>query len=127
FEMLPEEKEFWQETMVNQVWKNGKQAHLSEMIPILAGETEKIPQIVHSRLKEDWRKIKRRKEILKGRPPDSALNSLDPELAERIDWSIIPEKSREAVIQQLKEEMHEQQDQESQIIVRLDSERAYRI
>ncbi len=126
-EMLPEEQEFWENIMINRVWKNGRRAHLREMIPIFAGETETIPQIVHSYLKEDWRKIKRRNGILQGRPIDSALKSLDPERAERIDWSIIPEKSREAVSQRLRDELHVEQNQENTIHARFVSESAYRI
>jgi len=126
-EMLPEEQEFWDSMMINRVWKNSRRAHLREMIPIFAGETETIPEIVHSRLREDWRKIKRRNEIMKGRTEDSDLKNLDPERAERIDWSIIPEKSREAVSQRLREELHEERDQEREISARLESERAYRI
>ena len=95
--MIPEEQEFWDNMMINRVWKNDRRAHLRQMIPIFAGETETIPQLVHSRLKEGWRKIKRRNKIFEGRAIDSALKSLDPERAERIDWSIIPEKSRKAV------------------------------
>ena len=126
-EMIPEEQEFWDNMMINRVWKNDRRAHLRQMIPIFAGETETIPQIVHSRLKEDWRKIKRRNEIFEGRAIDSALKRLDPERAERIDWSIIPEMSRKAVSQRLIEELHEERDQEREISARLESERAYRI
>ncbi len=123
FDMILPEEEFWRDIMVNRVWKNGKQAHMREMIPLLAGEAEAIPEIVHSRLRESWRKIKRRKQIMEGRPRDI----LDREQNEQIEWSIIPEKSREAVLQQLKDQLHQEHDQEGKTLAKLDSDRAYGI
>jgi hypothetical protein len=92
FDMLPQEKEFWRDMMINRVWTTGKEAHMSEMISLLTGETEAIPEIVRARLREEWRTIKRRKEIIEGQP-SGTYKGLDPVNAEQIGWSIIPEKT----------------------------------
>ena len=123
FDMLPPEEEFWRNMMVNRVWKNGKQAHMREMIPLLAGESEAISEIVHGQLREGWRKAKRRKQIRDGHP----RKILDPEQKERIEWSIIPEKSRDEVFHRLRDELHQEQREQDRSIARFDSERAYRV
>jgi hypothetical protein len=122
FDMIAPEEEFWRDMMINRVWKNGKEAHMREMIPLLSGETEAIPEVVHDRLRETWRKIKRRKQIMEGRPRDI----LDREQNERIEWSVIPGKSRDEVLHRLKDELHQQAPELHRAIAKLDSERAYR-
>jgi hypothetical protein len=122
FDMIAPEEEFWREMMIKRVWSNGKQAHMREMVPLLTGQTEAIPGIVHGQLRETWRKIKRRKQIMEGRPRDL----LDPEQNERIDWSIIPEKSRAEVFQRLKDELHQENSEFDTAAAKVDSERAYR-
>ena len=81
--MFPAEREFWEGPMAR-MWRIGKASIMSDVVPIFAGERESIPAKVRDHVREEWRKLRRRRDIYESHQ-EQIKTEIHPEMAEKLN------------------------------------------